>query len=49
MSAEEIILALKERISILVNEIEVLTEVINKNFLEQKNFSDQYNQLLLAY
>lgn len=34
MSAEDIILSLKQRIAILVNEIEVLTEVVTKNFIE---------------
>lgn len=34
MSAEDIILSLKQRIAILVNEIEVLTEVVTKNFID---------------
>lgn len=36
MSAEEIIEGLKQRISILVNEVEVLTEVVSRSHMEQK-------------
>jgi hypothetical protein len=45
MSAEEIIEALKLRITILVNEVEVLTEVVSRSHIEQKDLAEQHRQL----